>query len=106
MRVLIDECLNWRICRTLAGHYCASTQKMGWSGLTNGALLKQAEQEFDLLITGDRNLSFQQVVSTFNVSVVVLHAESTQLHHTILLMPKVVSLLATLKPGEIVDVYP
>ncbi len=59
MRVLIDECLNWRICRALAGHHCTSTQKMGWGGLTNGDLLKQAEAEFDLLITGDRNLSFQ-----------------------------------------------
>jgi len=79
---------------------------MGWQGLTNGALLKQAEQEFDLLITGDRNLSFQQNVSSLNIPVVVLHAESTQLHHTMLLMPKVVSLLPILKPGDIVDIYP
>src|SRR5213595_1656332 len=98
MRVLIDECLNWRICRALTDHYCTSTQKMGWGGLTNGALLKQAEHEFDLLITGDRNLSFQQNASSLNISVVVLHAESTQLKHTMLLMPQVVSLLPTLKP--------
>jgi predicted nuclease of predicted toxin-antitoxin system len=106
MRVLIDECLNWRICRALTGHYCASVQKVGWGGLTNGVLLKNAEEEFDVFITADSNLSFQQNVPTFKIAVIVLHAESTQLHHTMLLMPKVSALLATLKPGNIVDVYP
>ena len=106
MRVLIDECLNWRLCRGLPGHYCVSAQKMGWGGLTNGALLKNAEPDFDVFITGDRNLSFQQQVSTFNIAVVVLHAQSTQLHHTLLLTPKVLDLLAVLKPGQVIDVYP
>lgn len=106
MRVLIDECLNWRICRALTGHYCTSAQKMGWGGLTNGALLKRAEQEFDLFVTGDRNLSFQQDVSSLDIAVVVLHAQSTQLDHTMLLMPQVVPLLPTLRPGDIVDIYP
>ncbi len=87
--MLIDECLNWRICRALTGHYCASVQKAGWGGLRNGDLLKNAEAEFDVFITADSNLSFQQKVPTFNIAVIVLHAESTQLHHTMLLMPKV-----------------
>ncbi len=106
MRVLIDECLNWRICRALAGHHCTSTKKMGWGGLTNGDLLKQAEAEFDLLITGDRNLSFQQDMTTFNIAVVVLHAKTTKLDDTVVLIPKVISLLPTLQPGDVVDVYP
>jgi hypothetical protein len=106
MRVLIDECLNWRICRALVGHYCTSAQKRGWAGLTNGDLLKQAEAEFDLLITGDRNLSFQQDMTTFNIAVVVLHAMTTKLDDTVVLIPKVISLLPTLQPGVVVHVYP
>jgi predicted nuclease of predicted toxin-antitoxin system len=104
MRVLIDECLNWRICRALAGHYCVSAQKMGWGGLTNGTLLEKAEQEFDVFVTADSNLSFQQNLSALRIAVIVLHAESTQLHHTMLVMPKVTSLLGTLKPGDRIDV--
>jgi hypothetical protein len=69
-------------------------------------LLKNAEAEFDVFITADSNLSFQQNVPTFKIAVIVLHAESTQLHHMMLLMPKVSSLLATLKPGDTIDVYP
>ena len=72
MRVLIDECLDWRLGRALTGHYCVSAQEMGWGGLTNGALLEKAELEFDVFLTGDRNLSFQQEVSKFNIAVLVL----------------------------------
>lgn len=61
MRVLIDECLNWRLGRALTGHFCTSMQRMGWSGLRNGELMEKMRQErFDVFITGDRNLQFQQ----------------------------------------------
>ena len=39
MRVLMDECLNWRLSRALTGHYAVSAQKKGWGGIKNGALL-------------------------------------------------------------------
>lgn len=106
MRVLIDECPNWRICRGLEGHECTSVQRMGWGGLTNGDLLRKAELEFDAFISGDRNLSFQQQPLNFEIAIVVLHGGSTQLDDTMSLMPKVVSLLPQLKSGEVVHVYP
>ena len=106
MRILIDECLNWRLSRALTGHYAVSAQKMGWAGLENSVLLIEAEKQFDAFITGDLNLNYQQYVTKYNIAVVVLHAESTQLHHTLPLMPKVLALLPTLKPGQVVDVYP
>ena len=59
MRILIDECLNWRLSRTLTGHYAVSAQKMGWAGLKNGVLLNEAEKQFDVFFSGDRNLNFQ-----------------------------------------------
>ncbi len=106
MRILIDECLNWRLSRALTGHYAVSAQKMGWVGLKNGALLVEAEKQFDVFITGDLNLNFQQDVTKYTIAVVVLHAESTQLHHMMPLMPKVLALLSGLKSGQVVDVYP
>jgi hypothetical protein len=106
MRILIDECLNWRFSRALTGHYAVSAQKMGWAGLKNSVLLIEAEKQFDVFITGDLNLNFQQDVTKYNIAVIVLHAKSTQLHQTLPLMPKVLTLLPELKPGEVVDVYP
>jgi len=104
MRILIDECLDWRLCRPLTGHDCSSVQKMGWSGLKNGALLEKAEREFDVFVTGDRNLTFQQIIPAFNIAVVVLHAKSIQLRHTRPLMSKVLALLPTLGSGQVVDI--
>lgn len=106
MRILIDECLNWRICRALHAHHCVAAQKMGWSGLTNGELLRTAERDFDVFITGDRNLSFQQNVATFDIAVIILHSKSTQLNHTLPLMAKVLDRLSSIKSGDVVDIYP
>ena len=52
---------------------------MGWAGIKNGKLLALAEQEFDVFITVDRNLSFQQNLPKFNIAVIVLHAKSNKL---------------------------
>ena len=105
MRILIDECLNWRLGRALSGHYAVSAQKMGWSGVRNGRLLALAiENGFDVFLTGDLNLSFQQNVAEFSIIIIVLEAKGIQLHHTLPLMARVLELLPSLKPGRIVRV--
>jgi predicted nuclease of predicted toxin-antitoxin system len=106
MRILIDECLDWWLCRSLPGHVCTSVQKMGWSGVQNGELLGKANAEFDVFITGDRNLAFQQITSTYNLTIVVLHADNIQLPATRALMSQVGEVLKTSKLGAIVDIYP
>ncbi len=75
---------------------------MGWDGLKNGELLAKAEIDFDVFVTGDRNLTFQQDVTKFDMSVVVLQAESIQLEHLVPLIPKVLTVLSTLASGQVV----
>lgn len=105
MRVLIDECLNWRLGRALTGHYAISVQKMGWSGIKNGELLRRAvEQSFDVFLTGDRNVSFQQNVSQIGIAVIVLESKGVQLHETLPLVPKILESLAAIQRGEVVRV--
>jgi predicted nuclease of predicted toxin-antitoxin system len=106
MRVLIDECLDWRLCRSLKGHDCSSAQRAGWTGLRNGELLRKAEKEFDVFITGDLNLAFQQATSKYDLAIVVLHATSIKLPDTHALMLKVVEVLPNVNPGMVVDIYP
>ena len=102
MRVLIDECLNWRLARGLPGHFCTSVQRIGWSGIKNGALLAKMKQaRFDVLITGDRNLQFQQHVPASEIAVVVLRGGSTQLAETLPLMPLVLEKMSEFVPGTI-----
>lgn len=106
MRILIDECLDWRLCRALPEHYCASVQQMDWGGLTNGALLQKAQTEFDVFLTGDTNLSFQQNLTKFNIGVIILEARSTRLSDTLDLMPRVTTILFSIKAGQVIRVGP
>jgi predicted nuclease of predicted toxin-antitoxin system len=104
MRILIDECLDWRLCRALTEHHCVSVARMGWAGLTNGLLLERAEDEFDVFVTIDSNLSFQQNLTKFHIAVIVLEARSTRLVDTMSLMPQLTELLPTSRPGEVVRI--
>lgn len=102
MRILLDECLDWRLCRTLMGHRCISVAAMGWSGLTNGNLLRKAEQEFDVFLTSDRNLAFQQNLATYDLAIIVLEVQSTRLSDTLPLMSQVQVVLKIIQSKEMV----
>ena len=104
MRILIDECLDWRLCRALSEHECVSVHRMGWSGLTNGMLLQKAQQQFDVFLTGDTNLSFQQNLTKFHIAVIVLEAQSTRLIDTAKLIPQVENILSNIRAGQVVHV--
>jgi predicted nuclease of predicted toxin-antitoxin system len=107
MRILIDECLNWRLSRAFTGHYAVSAQKMGWAGIQNGKLLALAvENKFDLFLTADRNLAFQNNLTNFAIAVVALESEGVQLHKTLPLIPKVLSMLPSFRPGTVTRIRP
>ena len=75
---------------------------MGWNGLQNGDLLTKAQLDFDVFVTGDRNLTFQQDLTKFDIAVVVLQTKSIQLQPLLRLVPKVLNVLQTVVPGQIV----
>jgi hypothetical protein len=76
--------------------------KAGWSGVKNGRLLRQADGEFDVLVTVDRNLSFQQRVIDFRLAVIVLKAPSNRLQDLLPLVPQVLDTVDTIPPGSVV----
>ena len=60
MNVLLDECVPWPMHKLLSAHVCATAQRLGWGGIKNGDLLRLAEGKFDLFITSDQNIRYQQ----------------------------------------------
>jgi hypothetical protein len=60
MKILLDECVPWPIHKILTDHECTMARQCGWGGLKNGELLRLAEGEFDLFITADQNILYQQ----------------------------------------------
>jgi len=101
MRVLLDECIDWRLLRDLAEHDVKTVRQMGWLETVNGALLRLAERDFDVLVTTDKNLSFQQNLPRFDIGVVVLRARSARLRHLRELLPDLLKVLPTVEPGEV-----
>lgn len=102
MRILIDECLDWRLAREFHGHDAFPVQKMGWSGIKNGKLLAlAAADKFQIFVTADRNLAFQQNLSNVPLAIVVLESEGIRLPQTLPLIPKILAVISTLAPGTV-----
>jgi hypothetical protein len=99
--ILLDECIDRRLAKDLAGHEVRTVPQMGWAGVKNGALLTRDEKEFDIFVTVDRNLSFQQNLPKFDIAVLVLHAPSNRLADLRPLAPKILSILTTLTKGQV-----
>lgn len=72
MRILLDECVPWPLHRCLPGHECATAHQRGWGGIENGDLLQRAEIEFDLFVTADQNLRYQQSLAHRRIAILEL----------------------------------
>src|SRR6476660_9593452 len=72
MKVLLDECVPWPMHKLLTGHQCMTAQQRGWGGIKNGELLKLAEAEFDLFITSDQNIRYQQNLAGRRIAILEL----------------------------------
>lgn len=101
MRVLLDECLPRRLKNNLSPHEARTVAEMGWSGVKNGALLGLAEAGFDVFLTVDRNLQYQQHVSAYNISIIVLIARSNAFERLQPLVPLVLEALQQVQAGEV-----
>lgn len=100
MKLLLDECIDRKLARELVGYEVKTVPQMGWAGIKNGQLLALAEAEFDVFITVDRNLSFQQNLPQFSIAVIVLQTSSNRLADLKLLAPKVLTVLTTVAQGK------
>jgi hypothetical protein len=99
VKVLLDECIDWRLARDIVGHEVKTARQMGWSVIKNGDLLALAIEEFDVFVTLDQNLSFQQNLISFPIAVIVLKAKSSRLTDLKLLIPRLLPALQFARPG-------
>ncbi|HTC40292.1 MAG TPA: DUF5615 family PIN-like protein [Candidatus Acidoferrales bacterium] len=99
MKILIDECAPRELSAFLAnrGHQCLTVQDQGWSG--NLAL---AESTFEVLVTVDTNLEYQQNIAARNISVVVLICRSNRLVDLRPLFPLCATAIETIQSGDVV----
>ena len=98
MKILLDECVPWPMHRLLIGHECRTAQQTGWAGIANGRLLKLAESEFDLFITSDQNLRYQQNLAGRRIA--ILELSTNKLRRIEAAATDVQLAIAEIKPGD------
>lgn len=103
-RVLFDEDVPRPLRRDLEGFEIHTVVEAGWSGVQNGELLRRVEGRYDVLLTADRNLRFQQTIGKLQIGVVVLAAGSTKLRDLQPLVSDISEALRAVAPGQVLVV--
>jgi hypothetical protein len=101
MRLLLDEDLPIGLAAELLGHTVDTVSGRGWSGIKNGELLRRMSGQYDVLVTMDRSIEFQQRISTLPFGIVLVRARSNRMEDLRPLMPSILSALAAVNAGRI-----
>jgi hypothetical protein len=99
VKVLLDECIDWRLGRV--GHDVKTARQMGWATIKNGELLALAGGRFEVFVTVDRNLSFQQNLVSYSIAVIVLRAKTNRLADLKPLAPRLLAAIESARPGVV-----
>ena len=107
MRILLDESVPQRFAADLVAHEVSTVRKERWIGLRNGVLLRAAAAAgFDVLITMDRSLPYQQNLRAIGIAVVVITRVRNRLRDLRRLIPQIESTLVLMRPGDAFEVAP
>lgn len=93
MKVILDECLPKRLGKHIPGHDVTTVPNAGFAGLSNGDLLRAITAKFDVFVTIDGNLEYQQTLQDYSILIIVLKARSNRLDDLLPLAPKIASSL-------------
>ena len=103
MKILLDECLPRRLKYSFSIHDCLTVPDAGFSGLKNGELLRRATGAgFTVPITADRNLSYQQDATRFQIAIIVLRSKTNRLEDLRELVPSILASLPNAEPGQVI----
>lgn len=105
MDILFDHSTPRPLRKYLPDHRVALTKEMNWQRLANGELLAEAQQLFDVLITTDTNIEYQNKVADFDLAMIVLRGYSNSSHELAPLMSQVNEALTTIQSGQVLHFY-
>ncbi len=105
MKILLDECLPKDLRKHLLEHDCETVPRAGFSGKANGELLALAERSgWQVLLTMDQGMPYQQNLAGRTISLVIIHAQSNRLPDLLLHVPAVLTALRSIKRGQAVRI--
>lgn len=104
MRILLDESLPRGLKGLLQGLDVMTVPERGWQGVRNGELLTLASQEFNVFLTADQSLEYQQNLASVPIAIVVLVAASNRLEAYAPMASKLREAIEGARPGAITKV--
>jgi len=105
MRILLDECIPRKLKNSFYSHECRAVPEEGWAGKKNGELLTLAETAgFQVLITIDRGIEYQQNLNPRSIAVVMIRTKSNRLVDLLPHVPEILKVLGSLQPGQLAKV--
>ena len=105
MKVLFDKGVPVRLRRALGELAITTVQELGWDELANRELLTMAQAEYDVLISTDSNIKYQQNLPDYNLALIVLRAFNTKMDSYLPLVPEIKIALQAISPGDVVYLY-
>ena len=104
-KLLLDECIPRKVKNHLPGHDCLTVPEAGWAGKKNGELVSLAEDAgFQVFVSLDQGIEFQQNLTGRNIAVIVLRAKSNRLADLVPLASKILRALPSVEPGQLVQI--
>ena len=101
MRILLDECVTKKLKPLLSAFNVKTVAEMGFSGLKNGKLLAATQEAgFDILLTIDKNMDYQQNISKFRLSIIVFDVKNSNIKYLQPLVPKFIQLIEEIHIGK------
>jgi predicted nuclease of predicted toxin-antitoxin system len=104
MRILIDECVDPRIKQLFDAHEVADVHECGWGGLEDAPLLLMAQDSFDVFLTLDRKLEFQQNISKLRLGLLVVQVQKNQIAFYRAIRTEILAAVSEIRPGNVIHV--
>ena len=104
MRILLDECVNPRVRNAFPNHEVQTVIEMGWGGITNGKLMALAQQSFDVFLTVDQNLEYQQNLAKLTLGLVVVTVPDNNIKYFKPIFPELLTAAESVRAGQVIHI--
>jgi hypothetical protein len=101
LKVLLDECVDARFASHVTGFDTQTVLGRGWASISNGKLLTLAQAEFDVFVTVDKNLSFQQHLPKYAIAVIFIHCKSNRVEDLLPLLSDLLETIPSAPRGQV-----
>jgi hypothetical protein len=103
VEIILDECVPRRVAKDLP-HHVSTVRQLKLTGLDNGDLLKAIEEQFDVFLTVDQNIRYQQNLTASKIAIIVIVAPSNRYEDILPLMPFCISTTHEIRPVELISI--